>query len=100
MSSCGLLCLFALLFGLIHGMGFSNFFRSTALPGDSIISQLFPFNIGVELGQLVIVAVILLASFLAFNVLKIKQRDWTLFVSGAAAGVALILMMEAEIWAG
>ncbi len=92
--------LFALIFGLIHGMGFSNFFRSTAMPGDSILSQLFPFNLGVELGQLVIVGIILLTSFLAFNVLKIKQKDWTLFVSGAAAGVALILIMESDLLVG
>lgn len=92
--------LFALLFGLIHGMGFSNFFRSASMPGDSLIGQLFPFNVGVELGQLVIVAILLAVSYVAFNILKIKQRDWTLFVSGAAAGVSLILMMEADIWAG
>ncbi|RMG81494.1 MAG: HupE/UreJ family protein [Bacteroidetes bacterium] len=84
----------ALVFGLIHGMGFSNFFRSTLMPGqeDQLLKQLFAFNIGVELGQLVIVAGILVLSFLAFNVFKIKQRDWTLFLSGAAAGVALVLI--------
>ena len=92
--------LFALIFGLIHGMGFSNFFRSASMPGDSIISQLFPFNLGVELGQLVIVGIILVASFFAFNVLRIKQKDWTLFVSGAAAGIALILILESELLTG
>jgi hypothetical protein len=85
----------ALFFGLIHGMGFSNFFRSTIMPGqeNELISQLFAFNIGVELGQLIIVGFILTASYLSLNILKIKQREWTLFISGAAAGVAIILMM-------
>jgi len=88
--------LLALFFGTIHGMGFSNFLRSTLMPGEenSLISQLFAFNVGVELGQLLIVAIILGCAFLALNIFKAKQREWNLFVSGAAAGVALILMMD------
>ena len=88
--------LFALFFGTIHGMGFSNFLRSTIMPGeeDTLISQLLAFNIGVELGQLMIVGIILATAFLALNIFKVKQREWNLFVSGAAAGVAIILMMD------
>jgi len=88
--------LFALFFGTIHGMGFSNFLRSTLMPGeeDTLITQLLAFNIGVELGQLLIVAIILMMAFLALNIFKVKQREWNLFVSGAAAGVAIILMMD------
>ena len=88
--------LFALLFGLIHGMGFSNFFKSLVMPGmeSEFITQLFAFNVGVEVGQLLIVAVILAASFVAFSLLKIKQREWNLFISGAAAGISLIMALE------
>lgn len=88
--------LLALFFGTIHGMGFSNFLRSTLMPGeeDTLVTQLLAFNIGVELGQLIIVGTILAIAFLALNILKIKQREWNLFVSGAAAGVAIILMMD------
>lgn len=88
--------LFALLFGLIHGLGFSNFFRSMLLPGEesSLVKQLLAFNIGVELGQLAIVAVILLLAFLGMNRLRIPQRDWNLFISGMAAGPALIMIVE------
>lgn len=88
--------LFAALFGLIHGMGFSNFFRSLTMPGEenTFIQQLLSFNIGVELGQLAIVVVILAVSYVAFNLLKIRQRDWTLFVSGAAAGLSLVMALE------
>jgi len=86
----------ALFFGLIHGMGFSNFLRSMLMPGqeEELIPQLLAFNIGVELGQLLIVAIILACSYIVLSLFKAKQRDWTLFVSGAAAGVALILMMD------
>ena len=71
--------LLALFFGTIHGMGFSNFLRSALMPGeeDSLITQLFAFNIGVELGQLMIVAIILGGTFLALNIFKVKQRIGT-----------------------
>ena len=92
--------IFALFFGLIHGMGFSNFLRAMLMPGqeNELIPQLLAFNIGVELGQLLIVAIILAIAFLVLDIFKAKQREWTLFVSGAAAGVALILMMDTYPW--
>ena len=88
--------LFALAFGLIHGMGFSNFFRAMLMPGEEgqLMTQLLAFNLGVEAGQLCIVAVVLLLSWLAFNLLRIPQRDWTLFISGAGAGLSLVMMLE------
>jgi len=92
--------LLALIFGFIHGMGFSNFFKSTQMPGmeSQLINQLVAFNIGVELGQFLIIAFILGLSFLAFNIFKIKQREWNLFLSGAAAGIAIVLMIETKFW--
>ena len=88
--------LFALVFGLIHGLGFSNFFRATLMPGEegNFIQQLLAFNIGVELGQLLIVGVILIISYLFIHVFKSPQRSWNLFVSGAAFGIALIMALE------
>ena len=88
--------LFALIFGLIHGMGFSNFFKSAVMPGEesSFLYQLLAFNIGVELGQLMIVAAVLLTAFIFLRGLKFKAREWNLFVSGAAFGIALIMAIE------
>ena len=48
--------LMALAFGLIHGMGFSNYLRS--LLGDELLLPLFSFNIGIEVGQLLVVLAI------------------------------------------
>lgn len=88
--------LFALFFGLIHGMGFSSYLKAMLMPGqeNELIPQLLAFNIGVELGQLLIVAIIMTITYLVLSVFNAKQRDWTLFISGAAAGVALILMKD------
>ena len=87
--------LLALGFGLIHGMGFSNYLRSLMMPGEEnqLFEQLLAFNIGVELGQIMIVLIILGVSFVLLEKLKVKPRSWNLFISGAAAGIALSLLL-------
>ena len=45
----------ALAFGLIHGFGFSNVLRDIGLPRDALLSSLLWFNLGIELGQLLVV---------------------------------------------
>lgn len=90
--------LIALGFGMIHGMGFSNYLRALLGAEESILLPLFAFNIGLEIGQLLIVAVIMVAAFLTVTIFKVRLREWTLFISGAAAGIALILMSETKFW--
>ncbi|MBC8052679.1 MAG: HupE/UreJ family protein [Sphingobacteriaceae bacterium] len=84
----------ALIFGFIHGMGFSNFFN--ALMGDSmnIIYPLFAFNVGLELGQLLIVAMFFALYFAVNKLFKIEQKSWILFISGMGAGISLIMILE------
>ena len=86
----------ALFFGLIHGLGFSNFLRSSLLPGEEseLVTQLLAFNLGVELGQLAIVGVLLLIGYVVLSVARVRRWDWNLFISGAAAGPALIMSLE------
>ncbi len=86
----------ALFFGLIHGMGFSNFFRATVLPGEEsqFLAQLLAFNLGVELGQLAIVAVIMLVALVGLRGFRLRQHDWNLFISGGAAGLSLVMALE------
>ncbi len=86
--------LLALFFGLIHGMGFANYF--TALMGEAgnIVKPLFAFNVGIEVGQLMIVSVFFGLYFLLAQWLKILHRDWNLYVSGLGAGGALVLILQ------
>ena len=88
----------ALFFGFIHGMGFSNFFRALLMRDDSIFVPLLGFNLGIELGQLMVVGVIVGVSYIFLNVIGTKHRDWNVFVSGAAAGISLLLMFENKFW--
>lgn len=86
----------ALVFGLIHGMGFSNYLRSLLGREADIIKPLLAFNIGLELGQLVIVSLILGLAFLLTDLLKGSRLRWTLIVSGIVAGMALSLIINNE----
>ena len=88
----------ALFFGFIHGMGFSNFFRALLMRDDSIFVPLLGFNLGIELGQLMVVGVIVGVSYIFLNVIGTKHRDWNVFISGAAAGISLLLMFENKFW--
>jgi hypothetical protein len=84
----------ALFFGLIHGMGFANKLRYILAADQSIGWSLFGFNVGLEAGQIVLVILILLISFLFVQFIKVNRRDWVIFVSAAAFGLALKMALE------
>lgn len=84
----------ALMFGLIHGMGFSNYLRSLLGKDQNIIPQLLAFNVGLEVGQLVIVSLCIGLSFLILDGFKVKKHSWNLILSAFVAGVAFKLMTE------
>ncbi|NKI32181.1 HupE/UreJ family protein [Croceivirga thetidis] len=88
----------ALFFGMIHGMDFSNYFKALIMDPSDIVVPLLGFNVGIELGQLLIVLFIVGVAFLFLNFLKVKHREWNLFISGAAAGMSLISMLENSFW--
>jgi hypothetical protein len=89
---------YALFFGLIHGMGFSTFLRSILGRDRSIISQLFAFNLGLEFGQIVIVVIFLVISFILVDFFNVVRRDWKMVISSAVAGIALILIKDKIFW--
>jgi hypothetical protein len=84
----------ALFFGLIHGMGFANTIRFMLAKDQSIGMGLFGFNVGLEVGQIVVVTVILLLTYFVLNVLKVARRDWVMFLSSAVFGLALKMALE------
>jgi hypothetical protein len=84
----------ALFFGLIHGLGFSNYLRSLLGGEGSLLVPLFSFNLGLEIGQIMIVIIVLALSFLLVDVMRMRRRDWNLLLSGAAMGVSLVLCIE------
>jgi hypothetical protein len=84
----------ALFFGLVHGLGFSNYLKSLLGKDQSIILQLLAFNVGLELGQLMIVFFILLFSFIFVTIIKINRREFLLFISAAIFALSLNMALE------
>ena len=84
----------ALFFGLIHGLGFSNFLRSVLSEADSLWQPLLAFNVGLELGQIVVVACMLLGLWLWLRSLKWPHNVWIGLFSGAALAVSMMLMWQ------
>lgn len=85
---------FATFFGLIHGLGFSNNLRDILGQAGNIASPLLAFNLGLELGQIIIVAIFMAVTFFAVDLFGVRRRDWKMIVSSAIAGMALILIKE------
>lgn len=90
--------LFALLFGLIHGLGFSNFLKALLGKNENILTPLFAFNVGLEVGQIIVVAIFLGISFILVDYLRVSRRDLRFVLSSAIAGIALILMKDRIFW--
>lgn len=89
-----LIYFFALFFGLIHGLGFSNYLKSMLGKDETIIGQLLAFNLGLEAGQIIIVLAILLISFIFVQLLKWNRREFLLFITGGVFAVALLMALE------
>ena len=87
----------ALVFGLIHGLGFASYLKAILFEGN-IVMELFSFNVGIEVAQLIIVFVFLFISFLGSNFLFNKRENWVLFVSSAIFGISLMLTLNAKFW--
>jgi hypothetical protein len=85
---------YALFFGLIHGVGFSTLLKSMFGRNENVVPELLGFNLGLEAGQLAIVAVVLLISFIFVQLLKVQQKVYVLFISGGICFLALQMAAE------
>ncbi len=90
--------IFALFFGLIHGLGFSNYLRSLLGREGSIFQPLLAFNLGLEVGQLVIVVLFLILSSLIVGIFRVSRKEWILVVSSVVLGMAVMMMIDTRYW--
>lgn len=95
-NSMGFITLF---FGVIHGLGFSNYFK-TILPGNASdkILPLLEFALGIEGAQMVVVIIMLLLSYCVQTFFRFSKRDFTIVTSAFIIGVVLPMLIQNEIW--
>ncbi|MFE3869808.1 HupE/UreJ family protein [Flavobacterium sp. ZS1P70] len=98
-DSVNLVFFITLFFGIIHGLGFSNYFKS--ILGGTPSSKLIPlgeFALGIEAAQVVVVFVVFVLSYIVQTVFRFSKRDWTLVMSAFIIGVVLPMIVESKIW--
>ncbi len=97
--------LVAILFGLVHGAAFSNqlselltsnraewFGIGTEKTGITL--PLFAFNVGIEVGQVLIIFIFLILAFVFTEILQVKKLTWTTFASGTAFGASVSIWLS------
>ena len=89
---------FAFFFGLIHGLGLSGFLKMTIEDSEGKLLPLLEFALGVELAQIVIVILILIAGYVALNLFRVKRRDWVLVLSSIVIGIVIPMLIERKFW--
>jgi HupE/UreJ protein len=90
--------IFALLFGLIHGLGFSSYFKILVGREADKVLPLISFALGVEVSQAILVIVILLFSFVGLNVFKVSKRDWVMLISAIILGITIPILYSRKFW--
>lgn len=94
-----LVFLITLFFGIIHGLGFANYFKTVV--GGNTISKLLPmteFALGIEAAQIVVIFVVLVLSYIVQTVFRFSKRDWALVFSAFIIGVVLPMIIENKLW--
>lgn len=89
-----LLLITALFFGLIHGLGFSNFFKELTAHLDTITLPLIEFALGIEAAQVIIVLIVLILSFISQMLFRFSRRDWMIILSAVVMGMVIPMLIE------
>lgn len=89
---------FALFFGLIHGLGFSGYFRMLVGNSSSKFLSLLEFALGIELAQIIITIIILFIGFIFQKLFRFSKRDWVLIISSIVIGMVIPMIIDAYFW--
>lgn len=84
----------ALIFGLIHGMGFANSVRMMLAKEQSIVIPLLGFNVGLEIGQIAVVIIVLSIFYILSTFLKLKKKHWVMLVSAPILIFSIKMALE------
>ena len=86
-----------LFFGLIHGLGFANAFKNLVGSNSTLVAAL-EFAVGIEIGQIAVVIIVLILSFICQNLFRFSKRDWILVVSSIILGFILPLIFMSPLF--
>ncbi|MEP0263186.1 HupE/UreJ family protein [Dokdonia sp.] len=93
----GVYLFITLFFGLIHGFGFSTYFKMMTASAESKLLPLVEYTLGIEVSQIIIVFLVLIVSFIGQFVFRFSIRDWIMVISAIVIGVAIPILRNALI---
>jgi hypothetical protein len=85
-------------FGLIHGFGFSNYFKMLMAGEEQKLVPLLGFATGIELSQILIILCMLLLSYLAQSVFRVKHWIFVTITSGLVIIIVLPMLADTYPW--
>ena len=88
---------FALFFGLIHGLGFSNFLRVTLGRSENKLIPMLEFALGIELAQIVIVLSVLILGTVLIHFFRVSKRDWVVITSAIVIGITIPIIRDSYV---
>jgi len=84
----------AMFFGLIHGLGFANALKFMMAEDQSLGWSLLSFNLGLEIGQIVLVIILILLAHIFLRYLKVNRRYWIISISVLVLMVSIKMAVE------
>ena len=90
--------IFAFFFGLIHGLGFSGYFKMLIGGTENKFIPLLEFALGIEIAQILIIFAIFSMEAILAKYIKLSKREWILITSSMVAGVVFPILLENKIW--
>lgn len=82
------------LFGVIHGLGFSGYLKSLLGNEENLIAPLLSFNLGLEFGQIIFTGILLIIVLISRKYLSVQDRTINLLLSGLSIIISLFLIFE------
>ena len=84
-------------FGLIHGLGFSNFLRVTLGRSEDKLIPMLEFALGIELAQIVIVLSVLILGTVLIHFFRVSKRDWVVITSAIVIGITIPIVRDSYV---
>ncbi|MNK16740.1 hypothetical protein D3C87_349100 [compost metagenome] len=98
-GSINFIAITTLFFGVIHGLGFSNYFKIVIDKNSKDkLMPLLEFALGIETAQVIVVLIVLIISYVLQEFFRLSKRDWILVMSAFVAGVVVPMITGSEIW--
>ena len=94
----GLLFFATLFFGLVHGLGFVGTFEKMISASENKLIALLEIGLGIEVGQLVVVFIVMFLRFLCQTIFRFSKRDWVMVISSVIIGFVLPMLINSQLF--